>query len=435
LLASIFSLGLEKNSSLEFALTGQISYPHTLFSGVEQLPPGSKVTVSGESVSCRQYWSPPEPDDSMRQSDVQECLVAGVDFVLDRLSQGSDTPLAVAMSAGLDSRLLLGRLSALSNCRTEGVCLTAAKNLEAWASESVCERLGAGFRHAIRRNDHYGRVYAASAEGCDAHHDWKDAHFFDFALGDELKERPIVGGYMADTLFCEGDPFFQKRQAWLRRKEPEAAARVPSWASADTYRHVNQACSDQIEQRWLDALSLLGLGSQHSENLKNVYPASRQGNFGHWDCARRFYCMHEVFMSRYFLELGFRIPAALKRKWGKEGFYEPFVKDLSGIPVNPDSQPFYIELKRHIKESVPSSLWPEFVKFPGPWSQRETDYWRFVLRRAEFARVWVCEFFGFESSMARALDPKRSLQIKLLVEDSVAAVQNAPLAESWQSVD
>lgn len=93
----------------------------TFFQGIKQLPPGCYLTVEGDRVVVTRYWdicASLENSAQLVSGDLQEYVVAGerfLEILKDslRLQLRSDVPIAVHVSGGLDSALMMAALNKL----------------------------------------------------------------------------------------------------------------------------------------------------------------------------------------------------------------------------------------------------------------------------------------------------------------------------------
>ena len=104
----------DPDSVLEAAMAGYVTGPHTLFRGLSQLEAGEVlVWRRGDAATHRRRYFAYWPD---RFADADEAtlaarLAAVTDRAIARVIAGADgAPVWVALSAGLDSRLILAKL-------------------------------------------------------------------------------------------------------------------------------------------------------------------------------------------------------------------------------------------------------------------------------------------------------------------------------------
>jgi len=86
--------GLLDYLTFQYCLGGK-----TLFQGIQEVPPGHTLTVSGAGIRLRRYWEPPRPGEP--PADLAERFEQAVALCLR-----SDVPLGIFVSGGLDSSLI-----------------------------------------------------------------------------------------------------------------------------------------------------------------------------------------------------------------------------------------------------------------------------------------------------------------------------------------
>ncbi len=100
-----------------FFSLGYVPAPHTLYDGVAQVPPGCQLVFERGKCKETRYWdlpSPPSNGAQIRPSDaVSRVRELVVDAVRRRLV--SDVPLGALLSGGLDSSIIVGVMSQLTD--------------------------------------------------------------------------------------------------------------------------------------------------------------------------------------------------------------------------------------------------------------------------------------------------------------------------------
>jgi asparagine synthase (glutamine-hydrolysing) len=94
-----------------FLTFGYAPAPATMYRGIEQVPPGSVLTVDGEEIRERRFWVG-RPDAVDRRPDGE--TVAAIARHLDEATASrmvSDVPLGALLSGGIDSSLVVGLMS------------------------------------------------------------------------------------------------------------------------------------------------------------------------------------------------------------------------------------------------------------------------------------------------------------------------------------
>lgn len=95
---------------------GFIPSPRTIFSGVNALPPGHYLTLSGNSLRIKEYWRPVVCGNARGHH--LEAIENGLDAATrDRLQ--SDVPLGAFLSGGIDSSLVVASMTKHANAPVE----------------------------------------------------------------------------------------------------------------------------------------------------------------------------------------------------------------------------------------------------------------------------------------------------------------------------
>jgi asparagine synthase (glutamine-hydrolysing) len=102
-----------------YFMYGYVPHPATFYKGVEQVKPGSVVTVEADGRTAhRRYWRLAFPDEaSARPSNYADARTRVRELVTAAVSRRlvSDVPLGAFLSAGIDSTIVVGLMSQLMN--------------------------------------------------------------------------------------------------------------------------------------------------------------------------------------------------------------------------------------------------------------------------------------------------------------------------------
>jgi len=108
--------------AIDFYLTYQyVPHPHSIFQGMNQLPPGHLAIYEQDQVTLSQYWQPPYVQTSAQQTEYRnwpikkwqtELRAALTEAV--RLRMRSDVPIGAFLSGGVDSTIIAGLMQSLS---------------------------------------------------------------------------------------------------------------------------------------------------------------------------------------------------------------------------------------------------------------------------------------------------------------------------------
>jgi asparagine synthase (glutamine-hydrolysing) len=91
-------------------------HPHTLFAGIEKLPPAHVLTVKGHDVSLRQWWDVSYDQIEHGRSEAwwQERVLETLDRVV-RMEMVADVPLGSFLSGGIDSSAIVAMMKNHAN--------------------------------------------------------------------------------------------------------------------------------------------------------------------------------------------------------------------------------------------------------------------------------------------------------------------------------
>jgi asparagine synthase (glutamine-hydrolysing) len=99
----------------DFFTLGFVLGPRTLFSGIQQLPPGHYLLYQGGNISMKRYWqvSFPRLDETISDRKAEDWAEALFEKLQEsvRIHLCSDVPLAAWLSSGIDSSSIVGLIS------------------------------------------------------------------------------------------------------------------------------------------------------------------------------------------------------------------------------------------------------------------------------------------------------------------------------------
>lgn len=90
---------------------GYVAAPHSMFAGIEKLPPASLTVVEEGRVSRRIYWRMPDTADRARSAEdwIRACREGMENSV--RMQMVSDVPIGAFLSGGIDSSAVVGYMA------------------------------------------------------------------------------------------------------------------------------------------------------------------------------------------------------------------------------------------------------------------------------------------------------------------------------------
>jgi asparagine synthase (glutamine-hydrolysing) len=105
-----------------YFMYGYVPHPSTFYKGVEQVNPGSVVTVDADGrMAQRRYWRLTFPDKASARPNHGDARTRVRELVTAAVSRRlvSDVPLGAFLSAGIDSTIVVGVMSQLMNQRVK----------------------------------------------------------------------------------------------------------------------------------------------------------------------------------------------------------------------------------------------------------------------------------------------------------------------------
>lgn len=213
----------------------------TFFEGLEELPPGSLLTIAADgSERLERYWTPPAPDERADMS-FEEAIAGTRERVLRsvELRLRADVPLAFCMSGGVDSLSLIS--AAKRHCDYDVHGFTIVNEDARYAEQDMIDHAVAelGIRHTPVRLD--TKDFLPRLRTLVRGHDapvHTIAHYVQWLLMEAIAEagyRVAVSGTAADELFTgyydhhllylrevHGDPelFARSKAAWEEHVKP-----------------------------------------------------------------------------------------------------------------------------------------------------------------------------------------------------------------------
>ncbi len=362
-IAAMIHPELDELSAVELLVAGRLSFPHTLYRGVEQLLPGSRHRWPQRQSS--RWWTPPTPEASGSVDHWSKLVEEALEALLSRVAEQVADYGVVTLSAGQDTRAVA--IVASRHMTLEAVTLTAVPNPESWIAARVARRLGIPHRLALRSRNHYGDVYRTNPVVLTTQNLWDHAHFHLGALGLDASTPSVIGGYMADTVFREQSTHRSLHGRLIRAGEVSPGDHP--WAVSDLVPRLSASLRSAIDDRWVRARELLQL-TKASADLALSHPLSSTVGAAHFHAARRNGPQYEPFMTRRCVDLAFRIPPEVKANFRMNGMFPSARAATRWIPINPTN---IRGINRSLRtwRRLPDPLVPSWVNHPESWSTLE----------------------------------------------------------------
>jgi asparagine synthase (glutamine-hydrolysing) len=141
--------GLDATAIVDFLQYGFVAEHHSIYCGIEKLPPASIAEWSANSFSIRQYWAPPQAQASSSVSfadavdETERLLLQAVELRLH-----ADVPVAALLSAGIDSSLICWAVAKLGGDVTAFTAGTPGHIVDETA-DAVAIAKALGIRHEV----------------------------------------------------------------------------------------------------------------------------------------------------------------------------------------------------------------------------------------------------------------------------------------------
>ncbi|HEU5123469.1 MAG TPA: asparagine synthase-related protein [Verrucomicrobiae bacterium] len=314
-------------SICDFLNTGTPCWPDTMHSNVRELAPGTVHCFSigpddAVSSSSFAYWQPPsELKEPISEEDlIQEFGNAWRQSVARRCTGDN---IAVQLSGGMDSRLVLAAIPEEKTCA--GLTLCDTINREAQIARDVARVYGREWRTLQRDPEYVGQTALAATRftGCEG--EWHHAHSIGFAKSiAEMGMDTVFTGLFMDNNF---KGYYAKDLV----REPRLGGLWPAnyrIATKDYIHQLSPLCREHLEQQTVNASiarrkalfdSHFARHRQSPWEWLDGYPLTQASDNTGWIVERRVFPLRLPVMDRRLVDLAFRIPIHLKA--GNRFFY------------------------------------------------------------------------------------------------------------------
>jgi asparagine synthetase B (glutamine-hydrolysing) len=301
---------LDPVSLVDFIWNGVVTYPHTVYSGVFQLPPASSLVFSEsrERYDAKPYWRPIEKNRYSSLEEAAEELRAGIQSYIDRACEGVER-VACFLSGGEDSRTVLAMLPRA--CHRNAYIFLDRVNREGKVAEAAARLYGAAFKVETRSPEHYLNVLPACADLVGMGAEYSNVHTYGLEATAELaSHRRVFGGFLSDA-FLKGhnikkDPGRNKFPFYEERKDTRYRRNLPDQEVFDaaTVAALRERISAHME-------TLNTLRNESADEWFNLWPISMGRARPHLWGNRRLFSSYEPFTSTACV----KVAAAVPQEW------------------------------------------------------------------------------------------------------------------------
>ena len=304
-------------STVEFLNFGSITYPNTMHRNVKQLNPASLHNIrlgKNKPVEMEDfpYWHPPQElskyDEEQLSGELRTALLEAI------RTRCKGEKIAVAMSGGLDSRLIMAAVPKSVEC--VGLTFCDGLNREARIARKATQCYDRQWFPVLRENEYVGNILKRTVKliGCEG---WF-VHSHAIGLVDEINKHGIssvLSGMNMDT--------------FLKAYRAADIVRVPRMWGILPARYVerNTDLIGVFEDFWRENLkmSMLAQLAERREIFFDQFADTKRGSlaewlflrpvfsgFASWPSERRLLPSRQVVLDRKLIDFCFKCPVRLK---------------------------------------------------------------------------------------------------------------------------
>lgn len=179
------------------------TYPHTLYAGVEQLPPATALSFDGDGAAePRTYWRPTEANSYASVRDAADALRTALVEQVGAICAGVPEA-ALLLSGGEDARAVLGAVP--DGVRVRAFVYADWENREVRVARAVARAYGATLTFGQRTPDHYVDGMESVARMIGSHNLFMDVHGWGFHERLGLRGFPVVLGGLSSDSFLKAE--------------------------------------------------------------------------------------------------------------------------------------------------------------------------------------------------------------------------------------
>ncbi|HEU0298889.1 MAG TPA: hypothetical protein VFR37_05525 [Longimicrobium sp.] len=274
------------------------TYPHTLYDGVEQLPPAAAIPfrVDGPVGEPHVYWRPAEenPYASVRDAAaaLREALVEQVGAICREVPE-----VALLLSGGEDARAVLGAVP--EGVRVRAFVYADWENREVRVARAAARAYGAPLTFGRREPDHYADGLEAVAGMIGGHNLFMDVHGWGFHERLGIRDFPAVLGGLSSDSFLKA-PYVPGGSAGVRPLPPASVIRRDL---------LEQVVARRLAfRRWLAELR-----PASAAEWEVLWPFTQRVHGANFHGNRRMFASQEPYHASAVVRIAAAVPAEWKR--------------------------------------------------------------------------------------------------------------------------
>lgn len=305
--AAVVGARVDPVSAAELVAHLTITWPRTLYHGVEQVAPGTerRFDSGGWTGEGDAYWRPAERFPYRSVDDAAEALRDALvrDVTLAVAGRG---PIGLLLSGGEDSRAVLGALP--KGVSVTGFTYADEENREVRSARRVARAYGTRFVFGRRAPDHYIRGMEPVAALVGSQNEYIDAHGYGFHTSLGLASLPVVLGGLSSDALLKADNVPPRHFAQVLRGEVPEIRRLP----IPKMRGIRpELLEEAAERRNAFRRGLAELRPESADEWSRIYPFTMRKYAANHHGNRRMFRVHEPFMSNAVVKLA----AAVPQRW------------------------------------------------------------------------------------------------------------------------
>ncbi|HEY0021166.1 MAG TPA: hypothetical protein VGC13_32990 [Longimicrobium sp.] len=199
------NVDIDPVSAADLLVNLTCTYPHTLYTGVRQLPPATALPFAADGAAADEppaYWRPAEANPYASVADaaaaLREALVQQVEAICAGVPE-----VALLLSGGEDARAVLGAVP--PGVRVRSFVYADWENREVRVARAVARAYGATLTFGQRTPDHYVDGMEAVASMIGSHNLFMDVHGWGFHERLGLRDFPVVLGGLSSDSFLKAE--------------------------------------------------------------------------------------------------------------------------------------------------------------------------------------------------------------------------------------
>jgi hypothetical protein len=292
-------------SAADLVINLTVTFPHTVFRGVEQLWPGTErgFAAAGWSGPERTYWQPTEHNPYGTPDEAAEALRDGFAEGVRAACEG-ESMVGLLLSGGEDSRAVLGAVPA--GVEVRAFVFGDRENREVRVARAVARAHGAGLVMGRRHPDHYARGFAEVAALVGSGQLFMDVHGWGFHESLGIRDLPVVLGGLSSDSLLKADKLGESPSG-SRATPAQIRAELPPTAP------VRAELADAVaERRAAFRHRLAELRPESAAEWERVWPFSMRKHAANVHGNRRLFAAHEAFHCSAVVKVAAAAPAEWK---------------------------------------------------------------------------------------------------------------------------